>query len=28
MGRRNAWSNALAADPGITRVALEIAETP
>lgn len=28
IGRRNAWSNALAADPGITRVALEIAERP
>ena len=28
MGRRNAWSNALAADPGITRVALEIVERP
>jgi sigma-E factor negative regulatory protein RseA len=28
IGRRNVWSNALAADPGITRVALEIAETP
>ena len=28
IGRRYAWSNALAADPGITRVALEIAETP
>lgn len=26
--RRTAWSNALAADPGITRVALEIAERP
>jgi hypothetical protein len=28
IGRRNVWSNALAADPGITRVALEIAERP
>ena len=28
IGRRNAWSNALAADPGITRVALEIVERP
>ena len=28
IGRRNAWSNALAADPGITRVALEAAERP
>jgi sigma-E factor negative regulatory protein RseA len=28
IGRRNAWSNALAADPGITRVAVEIAERP
>jgi sigma-E factor negative regulatory protein RseA len=28
IGRRNAWSNALAADPGITRVAVEIAENP
>jgi sigma-E factor negative regulatory protein RseA len=28
IGRRNAWSNALAADPGITRVALETAERP
>jgi hypothetical protein len=28
IGRRNAWSAALAADPGITRVALESAERP
>jgi sigma-E factor negative regulatory protein RseA len=28
IGRRTAWSNALAADPGITRVALEIVERP
>jgi len=28
IGRRNAWSAALAADPGITRVALETAERP
>jgi sigma-E factor negative regulatory protein RseA len=28
IGRRNAWSNALATDPGITRVALEIVEKP
>jgi hypothetical protein len=28
IGRRNVWSSVLAADPGITRVSYEFAETP